>query len=839
MPPAAILACARGGPGAACARNLPRRSAGGLVQCILALLLPATAVAETPEDLFEKHVRPLLLSKCTKCHSDEKSESGLKLTSRQGLMTGGDSGPAIVPGEAAKSLLVSVIKPGGDFEMPPDGPLAGEEVAAVEQWIDSGAVWPGDAIGGGPRKTRSGEPTDEERQHWAYHAPVDPPVPQVAAAGGAAVHPIDAFIRVKLAEKGIAQVGPADKRTLLRRVTYDLTGLPPAPADLDSFEGDRSPDAFTHVVERLLASPAYGERWGRHWLDLVRYADTAGETGDYPATLAWKYRNYVIAAFNADKPYDRFLREQLAGDLLADPANPTAFAEAVTATGFLAITRRFGFDTVDYMHLAYHDMIDTVSQATIGLSVGCARCHDHKYDAITAADYYALYGIFESTKLSFPGDEQTKRPRDMVPLLPPDQIAAPQRAFEARLAVTERLLKEAEAEKKAVDEAVVDAKKAAQQPTAADKPDVAALTAQAKALEARVKELTKQHESLKFAPPFPTAYGAVEGTPKNAKIQKRGEPTRLGDEVPRRFLTVLGGQTVPAEEKGSGRRQLAEWITSPSNPLTARVIVNRVWQHHFGEGLVASENDFGVRGAAPTHPELLDWLACRFVENGWSIKWLHRLILSSETYARASTFDAAAADPDNSLLWRFRRRRLSAEEIRDSLLVLGGTLDQAPGEEHPFPPVPEWGFTQHNPFADLYDSPKRSIYLMTPRLGRHPFLALFDGADANASTPHRAATTVPTQALFWMNAPLVHEQSLAFAARLLAEPDAAARVALAYREAFGRRPTEAEQAEAANFVAQYRAALDSTDIPAADRDRQAWAGFTRTMFAANEFLHVD
>ena len=839
MPPSMSLAFAGSTSGGVRVPNLRRRFAGGLWQCMLALLLPAAAVAETPEDLFEKHVRPLLLSKCTKCHSDEKSESGLKLTSRQGLMAGGDSGPAIVPGEAAKSLLLAVLKPGGDFEMPPDGPLPGEQVAALEQWIDSGAAWPGDAIGGGPRKTRTGEPTEEERRHWAYHPPVDPPVPPVESAASAAIHPIDAFIRAKLAEKGIVQVGPADNRTLLRRVTYDLTGLPPAPADLDSFEGDTSLDAFAHVVERLLASPTYGERWGRHWLDLVRYADTAGETGDYPATLAWKYRNYVIAAFNADKPYDRFLREQLAGDLLADPANPTAFAEAVTATGFLAITRRFGFDTVEYMHLAYHDMIDTVSQATIGLSVGCARCHDHKYDAITAADYYALYGIFESTKLSFPGDEKTKRPRDMVPLLPPDQLAAPQRAFEARLAVAERLLKEAEAEKKAVDEAVGDAKKAAQQPTAADRPDVAALTAQAKALEAKVKELTQQHESLKFAPPFPTAYGAVEGTPKNAKIQKRGEPTRLGDEVPRRFLTVLGGQTVPAEEKGSGRRQLAEWITSPSNPLTARVIVNRVWQHHFGEGLVASENDFGVRGVAPTHPELLDWLACRFVENGWSIKWLHRLILSSETYARASTFDAAAADPDNSLLWRFRRRRLSAEEIRDSLLVLGGTLDQAPGEGHPFPPVPEWSFTQHNPFAGLYDSPKRSIYLMTPRLGRHPFLALFDGADANASTPHRAATTVPTQALFWMNAPLVHEQSLAFAARLLAEPDPATRVALAYREAFGRRPTEAEQAEAANFVAQYRTALDSTDIPAADRDRQAWAGFTRTMFAANEFLHVD
>ena len=805
MPPSMSVAFAGSTSGGVRVPNLRRRFAGGLWQCMLALLLPAAAVAETPEDLFEKHVRPLLLSKCTKCHSDEKSESGLKLTSRQGLMTGGDSGPAIVPGEAAKSMLVSVIKPGGDFEMPPDGPLTGEEVAAVEQWIDSGAAWPGDAIGGGPRKTRTGEPTDEERRHWAYQPPVDPPVPQMPSAAGAAVHPIDAFIQAKLAEKGIAQVGPADKRTLLRRVTYDLTGLPPAPADLDSFEGDASSDAFTNVVERLLASPAYGERWGRHWLDLVRYADTAGETGDYPAMLAWKYRNYVIAAFNADKPYDRFLREQIAGDLVADPSDPAAFAEAITATGFLAIARRFGFDTVSHMHLTYQDMIDTVGQATIGLTVGCARCHDHKYDAITAADYYALYGIFESTKLSFPGDEQTKRPRDMVPLLPPDQLAGPRRAFETRLAVTERLLNEAEAEKKGVD------------------------------------ELKKQHESLKFAPPFPTAYGAVEGTPKNTKIQKRGEPKRPGDEVPRRFLAVLGGEPVPAEEKGSGRRQLADWIASPANPLTARVIVNRVWQHHFGEGLVATENDFGVRGAAPTHPELLDWLACRFVENGWSIKWLHRLILSSETYRLASTFDAAAAaaDPDDTLLWRFRRRRLSAEEMRDSLLVLGGTLDQTPGEGHPFPPVTDWGFSQHNPFAGIYDTPKRSVYLMTPRLGRHPLLALFDGADANASTPHRVATTVPTQALFWMNAPLVHEQSLAFAARLLVEPNPTARTTLAYREAFGRRPTDAEQAEAADFVARYRAALDSTDIPAADRDRQAWAGFARTMFAANEFLHVD
>jgi hypothetical protein len=790
-------------------------------------------------------VRPLLVSKCTKCHGDEKSESGLKLTSRETLLVGGDSGPVIVPGAAAKSLLLAVLKPGGDISMPPDGPIPGADLAAIERWIDSGAAWPGGAIGGEPRATRSGEPTDEERRHWAYQPPADPPVPQVGADVEAAVHPLDAFIRAKLAERGIAQVGPADKRTLLRRVTYDLTGLPPTPADLDSFEGDLSPDAFVHVVERLLASPAYGERWGRHWLDLVRYADTAGETGDYPAPLAWKYRNWVIDAFNADKPYDRFLRDQIAGDLLADPADPQAFAAAITATGFLAVARRFGFDSVNYMHLTYHDMIDTVGQATLGLSLGCARCHDHKYDAVSAADYYALYGIFESTKLSFPGDEQTKRPRDMVPLVPPDRLGALQQEFAARVAAAEKDLKETEAEKKQIDEELAAAKKAAaetpdagsEQPSPVDR-----LTARAKEVEAKTKELKRRHETVRFDPPYPTAYAAVEGTPKNARIQKRGEPTRQGDEVPRRFLSVLGGTKVPAEEQGSGRRQLADWIAGPANPLTARVIVNRVWQHHFGEGLVATENDFGVRGAAPTHPELLDWLACRFVEHGWSIKWLHRLIISSETYRLASTLDAAAAaaaDPDDQLLWRFRRRRLSAEEIRDSLLVLGGTLDHAPGEAHPFPPVTDWGFSQHNPFAGIYDTPKRSVYLMTPRLGRHAFLALFDGADANASTPHRVATTVPTQALFWMNAPLVHEQSLAFASRLLNEPDPARRVALAYREAFARPPTADEQAEAAGFIGRYRAALDATDLPVGDRDRQAWAGFARTLFAANEFVYVD
>ena len=311
--------------------------------------------------------------------------------------------------------------------------------------------------------------------------------------------------------------------------------------------------------------------------------------------------------------------------------------------------------------------------------------------------------------------------------------------------------------------------------------------------------------------------------------------------MPRRFLTVLGGASLPADEPGSGRRQLADWITSPANPLTARVIVNRVWQHHLGVGLVATPNDFGVRGASPSHPQLLDWLACRLIENGWSLKWLHRMILSSATYQLASAVDqtAAEADPDNTLLWRFNRRRLSAEEIRDSLLLLGGGLDRTPGGAHPFPPVESWDFSQHRPFTDLYDTPKRSIYLMTPRLSRHPLLALFDGADPNATTPERDATTVPTQALFWMNAPLVHEQALGLAEQLLGEPEPEARVELAYRRVFGRRPTAAEANRAGGYLAECEVVLAAAGLPAEQRTRQAWASLARTLFASNEFLFVD
>jgi hypothetical protein len=801
-------------------------------------LAAAEATSARNDQLFEGQIRPLLLEKCVKCHGDDKSESGLRLDSRAALMQGGDSGPAIVPGDPAKSLLVSALKHDGGIEMPPGTLLPGDQIAVVEKWIEAGAPWPDGGSAATPKKTRTGEPTDEERRHWSFQPITDPPVPPVATAGDA-VHPIDAFLDAKLAEKRLQSVGPADRRALVRRATFDLTGLPPAPADVDSFEADQSPDALAQLVERLLASSAYGERWGRHWLDVVRYADTAGETGDYPAPLAWKYRNYVIKAFNDDKPYDQFLREQVAGDLLADPAQPERFAESVTATGYLAISRRFGFDSVNYMHLTYQDTIDTVGQSVLGLTIGCARCHDHKYDPITAADYYALYGIFKSTKYAFPGDEQTKRPGDMTPLVPVDQLAALRKPYDEQLAAFDAELKQAEEAKKPL----LEQHKADQQKTGQQKaePENEELKQKTKEADAAIAGLKTKKEQLRFNPPFPTAYGVTDGKGENVKIQKRGEPTRPGDEVARRFLTVLGGESVPADEPGSGRRQLADWLTRPGNPLTARVIVNRVWQHHFGEGLVVTENDFGIRGSAPTHPELLDWLASRFTEGGWSIKSLHRLIMSSQAYQRSSGQSEAcvAVDPGNTLLWRFSRRRLDAEEIRDSLLTVSGRLDSSPGEGHPFPAVNTWGYSQHRPFMAIYESTKRSVYLMTPRLGRHPFLALFDGADTNASTPDRSVTTVPTQALFWMNDPLVHEASQAFARRLFGESDPGTRMELAYRMALARRPDAAEVAAGRSFIDRYLVGLKAVDARADQHELLAWAAFARTLFASNEFLYID
>ena len=822
------------------------------ISCLswLVILLAATSLcAADPEQFafFENDIRPLLIERCIKCHGPKKSESGLRLDTNATLLKGGDSGVAVVPGQPDDSLIVQAVRHDGDVKMPPDEKLDDREIAAVVRWIKEGAVWPeGMMLGGSGLKVRSGSITDEERAFWSFQPIADPQPPTIQ--DGPINNDIDRFVLAKLREVKLQPMRPADKRVLIRRATFDLTGLPPTPEVIQAFLDDDAPEAFATVVNRLLESKAYGERWGRHWLDVVRYSDTAGETADYPTPLSYKYRNWVINAFNADRPYDEFVREQIAGDILADrmlnrltasrrrqpesaggqetvasglPLNKEEYSqykEMLTATGFIAISRRFGFDVENYHNLTIQDTIDTVGQAFLGLSLGCARCHDHKYDPINATDYYAWYGIFESTRYSFPGSEEKKRPYDLVPVLPPAEAERVKAEFDAEFASLETKIKELDVAEKSEEVA------------------------------AQLVGLQATRDAMKKTGPYELVYAVIDkADPQHARIQIRGDKLKPGDEVPRKNLVFLGDDPLSADA-GSGRLELADWLTREENPLLARVMVNRIWQHHFGRGLVGTENDFGARGERPTHPELLDWLASRFKQSGYSIKAMHRLMMASAAYQRSSEYDAHAAevDPDAKLLWRFNRRRLSAEEIRDAMLLVSGNLDPTMGQEHPFPPVETWGFTQHTPFYGVYPTNRRSIYLMQQRLKRHPFLGLFDGADTNVSTAHRDQTTVPTQALYLMNNEFVHEQAEGLAKRAFAsnvDPTLPggipAPIETAYLISLGRPATDDERAEASHFLAAYREALAETDLPEDARELAAWAGVARTLLTCNEFLFVD
>lgn len=1274
-----------------------------ILNCLAAVVIaiwPELAVIgdETDDALFENHIRPVLLEKCFGCHGGNKVSGGFTIASREGLLTGGESGPSIVPGKPNESLLIKAISRHDDVSaMPPEkkDSLRPEQVAAFKKWILQGAKWP-----------ESSEKFEAIR-HWAFQPVKDVEPPQLSDVEWSE-NSVDAFIRARQEAAGVTAVPLADRKTLIRRATYDLTGLPPTPEEVAAFEQDHSTDAYARLVDRLLASPHYGERWGRHWLDVVRYADTAGETADYPVPLAWQYRNYVIDAFNADKPYDQFLREQIAGDILANQHASGNYAEQVTATGYLAISRRFGFDSENYHHLTIQDTIDTLGQSVMGLSLGCARCHDHKFDPVTMHDYYAMYGIFDSSRYAFPGSEQKQRFRAMVPLVPADRaipewrefdhrvasltslleqqkqpvpsailrslhdmdgdfelqapaaggsngVLVPPWVYSGRIAVTnaaqspfrnlytrgkvgariaadggaykiaqalhphrnagncdhlwvnldfrvtpgpapskgvhefriggypassavvvtissdsigvrrdDQLLKVANvtagqwqniqlaidltdrsysvtvtsfegpgtttinssqaglplnpqwsgiinfaelrcdsddsnrapgiefdnlgvqeqpltaastestlfADATAIDVAdlskllqelvglggdfetqtkdtspaspwnpgpnsVVKIAERAQSPyqnifprgslgismpnrgeydgfgltlplmwksddtellhtcfdfNCADvaaggdgswryyvghgpgnsaaielfmngsqffrrsgdaRDSVCSLTVgqwyqvqvtlnlktrtyegtistrsasdagmvtktpftgevssgwdgqidysfidsyghiggvrpaldvdnyeistnphpafEANSVDAAAPELMAQREkaaaiqkqlaaareeaqkagqelnSLLTDGPFPMAYGMAEGTPHDVQIQKRGEPSQPGDWVARGFITSLGGTSLPADLPGSGRLQLAEWLTSPQHPLTARVMVNRLWQYHFGRGLVKTPNDFGIRGLPPTHPELLDHLATKFIESGWSVKSMHRLIMLSRTYQLAAEPDVAAlqdAEAKSSaidsadLYVHFQRRRLSAEEIRDSILQVSGEMDLSRGEGHPFPSPVSWGFSQHGPFIAVYDHNLRSVYLMTQRLKRHPFLALFDGSDPNASTADRLGTTVPTQALFFLNDAFVHAKAEAWANKLLVEGRSESQqIDLAWNQAFSRAATTEEQIAATEYVAAAREELTSLNADAIDR--RAMASWLRTLLGSNEFLHVD
>jgi hypothetical protein len=812
-----------------------RRPRYELLSLVLLTWSASTLPATEPKDaiaVFEKDVRPLLVQKCQKCHGPKKQESSLRLDSRAALLKGGERGPAIVPGKAERSLLVAAIRQHGDLKMPPSGKLSDTQIAALKRWVNDGAAWPDEKAALG---TRSGPITSQERRHWAFQPITDPPVPEVHDRAWPLTE-ADRFILARLESQGLKPAPTADKRTLIRRVTFDLIGLPPTPEEIQAFLADDAPGAFERVVDRLLASKHYGERWGRHWLDVARYADTAGDGADYPVREAYKYRNWVIDAFNADKPYDEFLREQIAGDILAKQGPREQYAACVTATGFLAIGKRYGYNVnTDFQHLDFADVIESVGRSLLGLSLGCARCHDHKYDPVNMGDYYALYGILQSTKWPFPGGEEHQRPANFAPLVPAEQAAGHDQTRAKGLAQLDTEIRALKAEAASTVGAALAARFAGL-PARTDLP------LRIPRLGATLAAASKQRTALEVKELYPVAYGLGEGTPGNAHIQKRGEPDKPGPEVPRRFLEILGGDALPPGEKGSGRLELAKAITRSTNPLTARVFVNRVWQWHFGRGLVATPSDFGTRGEPPTHPELLDWLASRFIESGWSVKALHRLIVSSRVYQLAGDDDAAnlRADPGNRLCWRFERRPLDAESIRDAMLAISGRLDRATPMGHPFPPVTTWGFTIHHPFHAVYDSNHRSVYLMVQRNRRHPFLALFDAADPNLSVAERTPTTTPMQALYLMNAPFVHEQAAAFARRLLAAPgDDAVRVGLAFEATQGRAADDSELRDALLFVDAYKQKLSASGASAEQRTAGAWAALGRVLLTSNGFLYVD
>ena len=646
-------------------------------------------------------------------------------------------------------------------------------------------------------------------QHWAFQSLKDSPPPKVRNYRWPATD-IDRFILAALEARKLQPNPPADRFTLLRRVTFDLLGLPPTVPQIDAFVNDPSTDAFAKVVDRLLGSPEYGERWGRHWLDLARYADTAGDSADYPVPQAYKYRDYVIASFNANKPYDEFLIEQIAGDLMPATSERQR-RERIVATGFLASARRFSVEPDHAMYLTIEDALDTIGRSVLGLSFSCARCHDHKYDPVSMRDYYGLYGIFGSTRFPYAGSEVNQKQRDFVSLMSDAETARIYAPFRQEWDKLDQEVKRFQKEIEFLKREGLDMSQA----------------------EIALKAARRKRRQLEdSAPPFDTAYAVGENKPTNAPIHLRGQPATPGDVVPRGGLDALGKALTPAFTNSigpigptSGRYEFALWLTDVRNPLTARVMVNRIWQHHFGKGLVATTGDFGTRGEEPSHPELLDYLARRFAEDGWSIKALQRLILLSAAYQQTS-FQPDNADPENRWLSRMNRKRLEAEAVRDSMLAVAEQLDRSVAGEHPFPAPQDWEFTQHAPFTALYPTARRSVYVMQQRIRRHPFFATFDGADPNASTAQRTVSVTPLQALFSMNDKFAHEQAEGFARRICQQKSSArGRIRFAYLSAFGRAPSLAELLDAESYVR--------------NGDGPVWNSFARALMASNEFIFLD
>ncbi|MEJ7594971.1 MAG: PSD1 and planctomycete cytochrome C domain-containing protein [Planctomycetaceae bacterium] len=902
---------------------------------ILIGLWPLPLSGQDDTNFFESHIRPVLVEKCIGCHGDQKQSGGLRLDSRDAMLKGGDSGAAMIPGDVSASHLIQAIRYDGDLQMPPENELPDAEKQALIHWVESGAFWPPNAA---PLKAPR---ADLAKTHWAFQSVSRPEVPAIAPADTARIKtPIDAFILAKLNEVDLTLSAEADRRTLIRRAFNTLTGLPPTAADVENFINDSDPMAYENLVDRLLASPTHGQHWARHWLDIARYSDTKGYVYAREERFwihAWSYRDWVVDALNANMPYDRFLLLQLAADQVSDRTD-----EDLAAMGFLTLGRRFQGVRRDIID----DRIDVVCRGTMALTVGCARCHDHKYDPIPTADYYSLYGVFDSCRekiVPLPkakmqdaafeaelkkrtdalaalrqerrvstsarvrsriGDYlQAQRELQKYPEEGFDQILAlddllpsfvhrwrdylrdanlrhdpvfvawhrfadiPNDQFSERAAIVTQALHELGTEQ--INPRVATAFATAptsftdviaryttlfhdidarwQAELRQSEAQGAAIHAMADPSDDQLRSLLYGPGSLCEVPDEPvvnTEYDFDSGTctelwklqgevdrliinaaaeprfatiiedrevPSTPRIFKRGNSANKGDDVPRRFLELLSGPDRKPFEHGSGRLEMAEDIIDPTNPLTARVMVNRVWAHHFGGGLVTTPGDFGIRAEPPSHPALLDWLTSEFIASGWSLKTLHRMIVLSAAYRQSSDGPADTAqlvhpraiDPENRLLWHMNVHRLSFEEMRDSMLVVSGQLDQRSGGRP----------------SNLFSKPfpvRRTLYGLVDRQYLPGTLRVFDFANPDLPIPKRSETTVPQQSLFLMNHPLALERARALAASLPVELSADDQIRTLYRRVLQRDPTAAQIAAAHELLAADVPEKPAASITAAD-----------------------
>ena len=746
-------------------------------------------------EFFESQVRPLLSKRCYECHSAENGadNGGLILETVEGIAAGGSRGAMFFREDPPKSLLLRTVHySDADLQMPPEGKLPDEEIAILDRWVKDGASLPAYKVL--PRPTERGIDYESGRAFWAFQTLAAPDLPNVADAAWIR-RPLDRFILEKLSEQSLKPSPEADRATLLRRLTFDVIGLPPTPDELDAFVNDQSPDAVEKVIDRLLASPHFGERWARVWLDLARYTDFTPDWQS-PTDRGWMYRDWVVRAFNQNMPYDQFLRLQLAADLI--PETPPA---DLAALGFIGLSPTYWKELAlapsvieQIVADEWDERIDAVSRTFLGLTVSCARCHDHKFDPISTQDYYALAGVFASSQL------------DERPLLPATEVAAVKvvrqqiRDLEAKL---KPLKEQKSSEAEAVEKQIVDLKAA--------NPNV---------------ELPWAHvlrEASLYVQPDGADRTRLEyrdGEVRDLPVFRRGNPSNPGEVVPRRFLKVFQQDEEARFTQGSGRAELAESLLTKSQGLVARVIVNRIWDQHFNAGLVRTPSDFGAQGDRPTHPKLLEYLAAEFVSHGWDLKWLHREILLSATYRQSAAFrdDGNLVDPANSLLWRSNRRRLDIEMWRDATLAVCGKLDLKMG-----------GPSQ--PIDDL-NNLRRTIYVKVEREELHPMLRMHDFPEASSHSPRRDPTTTPLQQLFVLNSSWMEQQSAALYERLLPIEDHQERLRTCYRLLFAREPNVQELELSTQYLQ-----FSST---ASDAEQAArWNDYLQALLGLNEFHFVD